>query len=543
MNALMTTGQRRLSCRWIDRAVIRRFCAGLLLTACSDEASPTANTSSPPADTSSPPASTPVASVDAGTVHDEHDMDASSGHVDCSQPYAEDPRDSTMTGELVRIVTSDNGTPDDPSDDEYELLLPQEILDWLKEQNWLQEHGDWHNIRRWDQSCTGTGAGGSCALADTMTKRGLSRAPIQEGEPGDGYDFLVMHRHMIRGLEQAFPRHFEQIRGFRYVPTGKDDPENPIPWIDVRWSADQLEAIDMMENIARHLDLFTSEDDYAKWVQFGDRFAGGFPGGGFPGGGFPGGGFPGFPTRDDAGAPTGFGGVVGAAPPPTVNDAGAGDAGSPFRPEGGIHGPLHGQWSVPGSPSSLVDNNTNVQNFAFWRLHGWIDEMWERYRRAAGLRESDPAYQQALIDQCEEMHELGKASPPEPGSAFGPIPGGQVETGVFATEVAPIFTARCGGSVCHGADSPTLGLSLAGAQASVVREGMVGRPSAELPTMALIEPGEPDQSWLYRKVSGNFDGVDCNIASCSRMPLGGATLTADELERIRSWIATGATAD
>jgi hypothetical protein len=38
---------------------------------------------------------------------------AASGHADCSQPYAEHPRDSTMTGELVRIITSDNGTPDD----------------------------------------------------------------------------------------------------------------------------------------------------------------------------------------------------------------------------------------------------------------------------------------------------------------------------------------------------------------------------------------------------------------------------------------------
>jgi hypothetical protein len=461
---------------------------------------------------------------------------AVSDHSDCSQPYAEDPRDSTMTGELVRIVTSDNGTPDDPSDDQYELQLPQEILDWLQEQNWIQEHGDWHNIRRWDQSCARTEPGASCEVADAMTNRGLSRASIQEGEPGDGYAFLVMHRHMIRGLEQAFPRHFEQIRGFRYIPTSKDDPENPIPWIDVRWSPEQLEAIDMMENIGRHLDLFASEDDYAKWVQFGDRFVAG---------GFPGGGPPGFPTRDDAGVPIGFG-DAGAPPPPTVDDAGVsdlGDAGSPIRPVGGIHGPLHGQWAVPGSPSSLIDNNTNVQNFAFWRLHGWIDEMWERYRRAAGLRETDPNDQQALIDQCEEMHELGKARPPEPGTAVGPFPGGVPESSVFATEVAPIFTSRCGGSVCHGADSPTLGLTLAGAQASVVREGVVDRPSAELPTMALIEPGEPDDSWLYRKVSDNFDGIDCNIASCTRMPLGGASLTADELARIRSWIAAGATAD
>lgn len=52
------------------------------------------------------------------------------GHSSCTAPYPKDPRDDTMSGELVRVVTGDNGTPDDPSDDPYELLLPREMLDW-----------------------------------------------------------------------------------------------------------------------------------------------------------------------------------------------------------------------------------------------------------------------------------------------------------------------------------------------------------------------------------------------------------------------------
>jgi hypothetical protein len=469
-------------------------------------------------------------------------------HHPCDAPYPKDPRDDTMTGELVRVVTNDNGTPDDSSDDQYDLLLPQEMLDWLAEQDWIQEHGDWHSVRRCAQSCQRNAPGAFCQSTETLAARGLSCAPIQEGEPGDGYAFLVMHRHMIRGFQQAFPKHVELIRGFYRVPTSKDDPENAIPWVDVRWSDEQLETVAWMENITQHVDAFTSEDDYAKWVQFGEGqfggggFAppGGFPDGGFPGGLFPGdGSAPGFPGGDLPG----FGDTDAGVPQiPADAAAAAGDGGTTNRPSGGIHGGLHSQWAVPGSPSSLVDNNKNVQNFAFWRLHVWIDDMWERYRRARGLGEDDADYQQALFEQCEEMHELGKALPPttqdgmEEDSDGGTSP---PETGLFATEVAPVLSSYCGGSVCHGADSPTLGLTLAGAQASVVREGLVGEQSSEV-SMALVEPGEPEQSWIYLKITGNFAGVDCNIARCTAMPPAGTTPSEQEIERIRAWIAAGA---
>lgn len=474
-----------------------------------------------------------VVSHDGG--HEVEGDGGSANYHQCGQSYPKDPRDDTMTGELVRVVTNDNGTPDEPSDDQYDVLLPQEMLDWLEEQNWIQEHGDWHAIRRWDQGCQRSTSGGSCQSTDALTARGLSRAAIQEGEPGDGYDFLLMHRHMIRGFQEAFPKHVEQIRGFHGVPTSKDDPENPIPWVDVRWSDDQLDTIDFMENIAQHIDAFTSEDDYAKWVQFGDGQFGGTGLGapaGFSDGGVPGlGGFPGSGSLD--------GGVPGGSTGGTTSTA---DGGAANRPGGGIHTGLHSQWAVPGSPSSLTDNNKNVQNYAFWRLHVWIDEMWEGYRSARGLEEDDPDYQQALIAQCEEMHSLGEAKPPAEDAGVTNQDGGSAlpaETGVFATQVAPIFNSSCGGSVCHGADSPTLGLALTGAQPSVVREGLVAQQSSEVP-LALVEPGEPEQSWLYLKITGSFENVDCSANQCTKMPPSGTGPSDEEIERIRAWIAAGA---
>jgi hypothetical protein len=195
------------------------------------------------------------------------------------------------------------------------------------------------------------------------------------------------------------------------------------------------------------------------------------------------------------------------------------------------------QWAVPGSTSSLTDNNKNVQNFAFWRLHGWIDEMWERYRKAGNIGEDDPTYQKALVAECEEMMSLDRRDAGAASPATAAADGAATETGVFASQVAPIFAAYCNG--CHDAQSPTRGLTLTGVMASVVRQGVVGKQSTEV-SMALVQPGDPDNSWLYRKIAGKFDGIACTGCE-TMMPLAGTKPTSAEIELIRSWIAAGAT--
>lgn len=286
----------------------------------------------------------------------------------CVSGYSADPRDATP-GLTAKVLVVDARDPANPEDDVRDISLPEEMVAWLDEQGWPQQHDDWHNVRRWDQGCRRSnatvegpdgvlGTADDCANARRMADRGLSRAPIQEGAPGDGYDFLVMHRHMLEGIRQAFPSHAELLRGFKHVPRSQEDPENPMPWRRVSWSAAQLRAIEKLENIERHLDEFPTEDELALYMQVPFRWT------------------PQNPTQFLA---------------DTSN---------------GIHFSLHAQWSVFGSPVALGNGEGVVKHLAFWRLHGWLDDVWQRYRQAKGLRDDDPQYLQALRAQCEEMHAL-----------------------------------------------------------------------------------------------------------------------------------------
>ena len=63
-----------------------------------------------------------------------------------------------------------------------------------------------------------------------------------------------------------------------------------------------------------------------------------------------------------------------------------------------IHGALHFKWVVNDSPYSLGSQPVNIQNYMFWKLHGWIDEIWERYRVAKGEKLPDITGARAKLD-------------------------------------------------------------------------------------------------------------------------------------------------
>lgn len=93
-----------------------------------------------------------------------------------------------------------------------------------------------------------------------------------------------------------------------------------------------------------------------------------------------------------------------------------------------------------------------------------------------------------------------------------------------------IFGAIC--TNCHtGANAPR-GLRLDSEENSYAF--LVNRAADEIPTLMRVNPGNPDDSYLVKKLEGAADIVG------ARMPLGGPYLSQEQIDQVRSWIANGA---
>jgi hypothetical protein len=97
------------------------------------------------------------------------------------------------------------------------------------------------------------------------------------------------------------------------------------------------------------------------------------------------------------------------------------------------------------------------------------------------------------------------------------------------TEIqAMIFVPFC---TCHTGANPPVGLPL---NTDATYDLLVDEPSAEVPTLLRVEPGNPDNSYLIRKLEGGPDIVG------AQMPRGGPPLPQETIDDVRAWIAAGA---
>ncbi len=118
-------------------------------------------------------------------------------------------------------------------------------------------------------------------------------------------------------------------------------------------------------------------------------------------------------------------------------------------------------------------------------------------------------------------------SPTEPAT-----PAGSGPALTFAQVQAEIFTPSCAKSGCHVSGVAAGGMIL---QAGQSYAQTVGRPSQENPGLARIQPGDPERSYLFKKVRGDAD------ISGSRMPQDGPPfLSAAQLDGLAAWIRAGA---
>ena len=254
-----------------------------------------------------------------------------------------------------------------------DIKIPEEIAAWMIERNWGDHHDQWHFERRWDYwEAVEQIPGIPLDLKEWIqakfkeaNDKGWSRAEAQEGEDGNGEDFLFMHRAMIELLVYNFPHHMHYFRGWSTPPTdftsildsvSVPSPEPPRECNPKRRliCADLLHGIDRIEN--DHAS-FTYEDQFGLFIQTNSK-----------------------PTADD--------------PLGRTDEKGA-----------GIHNYLHGRWADTSSELDLGDPRVNIFNTRFWRLHGWIDHQWWRYRDSIGADDRNSAYR-AKIDFYKNMMEM-----------------------------------------------------------------------------------------------------------------------------------------
>jgi Bacterial Ig-like domain len=115
------------------------------------------------------------------------------------------------------------------------------------------------------------------------------------------------------------------------------------------------------------------------------------------------------------------------------------------------------------------------------------------------------------------------------GGAAGGGGGGTVTVEAnFASIQSNVFTPIC--TECHAGAQAPLGLRLDSANSYGL---LVGVQSSEQPGLARVAPGDPDGSYLIRKVEGT-------AAVGGRMPLDRTALPAATIAAIRQWITDGA---
>jgi hypothetical protein len=128
-----------------------------------------------------------------------------------------------------------------------------------------------------------------------------------------------------------------------------------------------------------------------------------------------------------------------------------------------------------------------------------------------------------------------------PAPAVGPaVPGGGLGElgGTFSSISAAIFVPRCATSACHTGSPPANGIPVS-LDAELAWVELVGVQAIGAPSIALVEPGDPQASYLVHKLRGTGSQVG---GTDLFMPPDGQ-LDEAEILAIEGWIANGAPND
>lgn len=241
-------------------------------------------------------------------------------------------------------------------DDSIANIVPKNVHEYLEQYQWGDYHIVFHMSRKW------------FLLGDQgrgwLKRVGETRPDLQEGDPGNGVEFLTMHRAMIEHLRERW--------GDEPVTT---DPEGRTTFSAVLdgWSTDEQliagltkaggDVAKLQAGLAKINDFasFASEDEFGNFLQTTLRLSG---------------------EVDPNDSSIRF----------YARDTTAG---------AGVHNWLHGQFQDAGSPIDVGNPQTNLSNIMFWRIHGWIEAKWKQFE---AVHRRTPLEMHAYQQQIERFH-------------------------------------------------------------------------------------------------------------------------------------------
>jgi hypothetical protein len=103
-----------------------------------------------------------------------------------------------------------------------------------------------------------------------------------------------------------------------------------------------------------------------------------------------------------------------------------------------------------------------------------------------------------------------------------------------------LFVSSCAFSSCHGSERPAADLDLRGPD---LHDALLNHEVVGNTNLPLVEPGDPEGSWLYQRIA-LCDPRDDGGAAVTHMPLNAPTLSDPGLvAKVRAWIEAGAPND
>jgi mono/diheme cytochrome c family protein len=140
----------------------------------------------------------------------------------------------------------------------------------------------------------------------------------------------------------------------------------------------------------------------------------------------------------------------------------------------------------------------------------------------------------ALVVACSSASSGEDGVAPAPSESAAPAGSSDFARRGFAVA----FAQGC--KSCHAGDSPVGRVSFANQSGDDMRATFLATSATQLPSMKLVTPGDPDHSYVARKLRGDTASLTCVDGCGERMPLGNYPFAEGDRMDFEQWIKDGA---